>query len=78
MSADKKELTQAELAAALLIWFRTIPRNGNEWRSPVGKVIKQELDKSNNWRNAPRGNPRKGLRVARERKARREGWIEEE
>lgn len=61
------------LANELQKWFNLKNFDKNKWnRNCVGIVIKSNLKKSNNWKNAPRGNPAKGLRVAKENKMKKE------
>jgi len=52
-----------ELAEALSDWFLRHSKDPNRWRNPVGRVIRDSVSASNNWRNAPRGNPRAGYRA---------------
>lgn len=61
------------LANELQKWFNLHFSDKNKWnRNFVGIVIKSNLKKLNNWKNAPRGNPAKGLRIAQENKSKKE------
>ena len=61
------------LANELKNWFILKTSDKNKWnRNFVGIVIKSNLKKLGNWKNAPRGNPAKGLRVAKENKLKKE------
>ncbi len=59
-------MKQKDLAIELLKWFNNPKDNQNKWSSPVGKIIKNQLQKTGNWKNAPRGNPRLGYQVKME------------
>lgn len=50
-----------ELAAALESWFRAHEEDAHVWRTPVGRVIRENLARRGNWKAAPRGNPHKGF-----------------
>jgi hypothetical protein len=52
-----------ELAKLLSAWFDRHAADPNRWRNPVGSVVKAGVSGFNNWRNAPRGNPRAGFRA---------------
>ena len=65
----------SELAAELENWFKNNADNPNKWnRNKVGQIIKSYLIGSGNWKNAARGNPAKGRRIALENKAKRVNW----
>lgn len=54
-------MTQKELAIEIERWFSSKTSNNNRWNdNPVGKVIYKYLNSFGNWKNAGRGNPRKG------------------
>lgn len=54
--------TLEEVADLVREWFRmkTSEANGRWSRDPLGRVIKEGLKGTGNWKNAPRGNPKKG------------------
>ena len=61
------------LANEIKKWFNLRAFDKNKWnRNFVGIVIKFNLKKSKNWKNAPRGNPSKGGRIAKENKLKKE------
>lgn len=49
--------TDKEIARWLEEFFFVRKKKNTIRKSPVWKVLKEELSKSNNWRNAPRGKP---------------------
>lgn len=64
-------MTDSELAHALKEWGMRVGRAGSGVRrkSPVWVAMREVLGVFGNWRNAPRGNPRKGyvaMRMVRE------------
>jgi hypothetical protein len=49
------------LVLVLEDWFVKNRFNKNKWNNnEVGKIIKRYIMESNNWKNAPRGNPKRG------------------
>lgn len=52
-----------QLAKALAAWFERHSKDPHRWRTPVGLAVRDGVSASNNWRNAPRGDPRKGYRA---------------
>ncbi len=61
------------LANEVKNWFNERAGDKNKWnRNLVGQTIKNCLKNLGNWKNAPRGNPAKGKRVALENKMKRE------
>lgn len=66
-------MNDIELANAIRKWEIETSNDRNRWhRNLVGLAIRQSVGK--HWRALARGNPSKGARVARERKAEREGY----
>ena len=62
-------MNDIELAEQVKNWFKSQINNKHKWaRTETGKVIREEIKKLNNWKNAPRGNPVKGGRIARDKK----------
>lgn len=54
-------MTRRGLAKKIDGWFSDTVGDPNRWRrDPVGRVIREELRRVGNWKNAPRGNPRAG------------------
>lgn len=53
-------MTDKELSIELEKWFIGHLENQNKWNRPTGKIISKYLNKTKNWKNAPRGNPKKG------------------
>jgi hypothetical protein len=52
----------------LFDWFERTKGNPNRWReSYVGRVIRGNLVETGNWKNAPRGDPKKGYAAMREK-----------
>lgn len=51
------------LAAALSEWFKRYSNSQRRWQTPVGRVLKEELQSLGNWKNAERGDPKKGYRA---------------
>lgn len=50
-----------ELANLINQWFKTNAYNPHKWnRSAAGQAIRAGVDSCGNWKNATRGNPRKG------------------
>jgi hypothetical protein len=71
-------MSDTELAEAIKQWTKARWHDRNKWnRNPVGLAIRHAVESTGNWRNAPRGNPSKGRRVAMERKWQRENGTEE-
>lgn len=68
-----------DLAAALQQWFNDNLTRQNKWSdNEVGILIKETLNSIGNWKNAPRGNPSKGLKIKRENQFKKEhGPIDE-
>jgi len=57
--------TNKKLADDLVEWYSRNRNNPSKWNdNPVGKTIKNILNDSKNWKNAPRGNPRKAYEVS--------------
>jgi hypothetical protein len=57
-------MTDFELAKAVAEWFRVSSGNRRRWSNDeVGVVIREQLKVTGNWKNAPRGNPAKGMAV---------------
>lgn len=54
------------LAAELEGWFFARSRHSRWARDPVAVVIRREVDRLGNWRNAARGNPELGYRRQQE------------
>ena len=62
-------MNDIELATLIEDWFKSQITNKHKWaRTQTGKVIKSNIQKLNNWKNAPRGNPSKGGRISRQKK----------
>lgn len=57
-------VSEKEVARALENWFLT-PRK-RSWSSPIGRVLKEKLGMSGNWKNAGRGDPKKGFAKMKE------------
>lgn len=53
-------MTDKELSIELEKWLINHLHCENKWNRPVGKVLVKYLNKTGNWKNAPRGNPAKG------------------
>lgn len=61
-------MKEKELAAELNNWFKQIKIKQNFWnRNPVAQVIKENLSKIGNFKNLPRGNPRKAHETMRQK-----------
>lgn len=57
-------MTDKELSNSIQKWFDRNKDNPNKWNNNLtGKIIKKNLQLINNWKNAPRGNARKGYKL---------------
>lgn len=59
-------MTNNELEIGLKQWFDDNKNSRNIWCGPVGKLIKNNLILLGNWRNSPRGNPKKAYQKMQE------------
>ena len=67
--AAMAKFKRAELARLIDRWFLATAGNPNRWsQDPVGSAIRSALQGTGNWKNAPRGNPRKGFEAQQSRK----------
>ena len=56
-------------------WHKKQLSNREKYTSnEVGKVIRLIVENSDNWKGAPRGNPRRAYQAMRETQARQNGW----
>lgn len=60
-------ISDQQLAVLVGEWGVRTRGRGRRWsgRDLVGAAIRWEVEKAGHWKNAPRGNPRKGYRVMR-------------
>ena len=57
-----------KLAEAIRRWGTQAAYDPNRWhRDPIGQAIRDVVSSLGNWRNAPRGNPRKGQEAMRQK-----------
>lgn len=55
-------MKDVELAAELKVWFNKHVKSPNVWnQTKTGRLIKETLLSSGNWKNKRRGNPKKGF-----------------
>lgn len=60
------------LGHAITEWWTRNKSDPNKWnRTLVGRAIKSIAIESGNWKNAPRGNPRKAGRTSYEKRLQR-------
>ena len=70
-------MNDKELAAELSKYLTKHLNDPNFWnRTLVGKSIYSFCNKRGNFKNSPRGNPRKGALIKRENQARKNGEVE--
>lgn len=61
-------MSENEVANELEKWWVGAVEDRNRWnRGFVGPAIKQIVQLAGNWKNAPRGDPRKGYQVRMEK-----------
>lgn len=66
-------IKDAELALELQKFLSKNRNNKYIWsKTKTGRILKNEINKRGNWKNAPRGDPRKGQRIMRENKEKSE------
>lgn len=54
-------MSNKDVSEYLNKWFANNKSNPSRWSdNEIGKTIKKNLLLTKNWKNAPRGNPRKG------------------
>lgn len=63
MTTSEEQPGDAEIVKALKQWFKEHADDPNRWRTPIGRTLKDLLMLTGNWKNAPRGNPKKGFRA---------------
>jgi hypothetical protein len=56
-------MSDADLAEALKIWFEKHAGNPHLWQTQVGAVLRGQLVARGNFKNAPRGNPKRGWKA---------------
>ena len=56
-----------DLAREIAEWFERHRGDKGIWQKPVGRSVREALMRRGNWKNAPRGNPRKGYEEMRRR-----------
>ena len=63
------------LALEIEKWFKNNQFNRNKWNNnEVGKVLRACLEDCGNWKNKPRGNPRKGKEASDKAKRIKASW----
>lgn len=73
----KNNTNKDELAGQLKIYLNKHRHDKNFWsRDLIGIIIKNFCNGRGNFKNSPRGNPRKGARIKRENQARKNGEVE--
>lgn len=63
MTTSEEPPSDEEIVKALKAWFKEHGDDPNRWRTPIGRTLKELLQITGNWKNAPRGNPKKGFRA---------------
>jgi hypothetical protein len=56
-------MSDADLAEALKIWFEKHAGNPHLWQTQVGAVLRGRLVARGNFKNAPRGNPKRAWKA---------------
>jgi hypothetical protein len=68
-------ITEKQLVNELEKFFKENSSNRNIWcQTELGKYLKNKINSLGYWKNAARGNPRKGFDKMRETIARQNGW----
>ncbi len=69
------QINETQISNEIEKFFKKNQNNRNIWCSTIlGKYLKEKLDSMGYWKNAPRGNPRKGYEKSRETIARQNGY----